>query len=98
MTDFLNKNDKQVYFNQVKGRLSELNDGEVFCNITIEVGHENPRSVNFVLKKREFDSLRKTYILGDRVTVRFYITSRFKNERWYTTATVLDVQRDFDKS
>jgi len=85
------KNDKQVYYNQIKGRIAELNDAEKYCSITLEVGHENPRKVNLVLKKPLFDEVVKSYKLNDSITLRFFLSSRYKNGRWYTMANVLDV-------
>jgi hypothetical protein len=85
------KNDKQIYFNQIKGLITELNDGEKYCSITLEVGHENTRNVNLVLKKAQFDSLCNSYKKGDKITLRFFLSSRFKNGRWYTMANVLGV-------
>ena len=49
------KNDKQLYFNQIKGSLIELNDGEKYCSITLSVGHDNRWTVNLVMKKKQFD-------------------------------------------
>lgn len=98
MSQFVNKNDRQVYFNQVKGVIEELNTGEHFCNITLRVGHENTRLVNFTIKKPYFDELCKAKKIGDKVTVRFYLSSRNKNNRWYTMANVLDVLADEDFS
>jgi hypothetical protein len=91
MTQFINKNDRQVYFNQIKGAIEELNPGEAFCSITLRVGHENTRLVNFTIKKPYFNELSKAKKIGDKVTVRFYLSSKYKNNRWYTMANVLDV-------
>jgi len=88
------KNDKQLFFNQVKGIIEEMNDGEQFCNITLKLGHENSRNVNLVIKKPQFEPILKKYNVGDKVCVRFYISSRKKHDRWYTTATILDVHSD----
>lgn len=89
------KNDKQLYFNQIKGTLTELNDGEKYCSITLSVGHDNRRTVNLVMKKKQFDLLviEKGLDLKDKVSARFYVSSRFKNGRWYTMANTLDVAR-----
>ena len=87
-----NRNDKQVNFNQIKGKITEKNDGEKFCSITIECGHENPRSVNFVCRKNEFDTI--PHQLGDKVCVRFYAVSRKKHERWYTTLNLLSIDKE----
>lgn len=89
-----NKNDKQVFFNRIKGIIHELNDGEKYCSITLSIGHENSRYTNLVCKKSEFDKYSVDYKLGDKVTIQFYLVSRFKAERWYTSATILDVVRD----
>ena len=50
------KNDKQLYFNQIKGDIIELNDGEQYCSITLSVGHDNTRNVNLVMKKKQYDT------------------------------------------
>lgn len=89
-----NKNEKQMHFNQVKGIISELNDGERFCSLTLDVGHENVRQVNLVMKKPQFDVIKKSFALKDKVCVRYYITSRNKNSRWYTMANVLEVNKE----
>lgn len=88
------KNDKQIFFNQIKGIIEELNNGEKFCSITLKIGHENSRHVNLVMKSPQFQSINEKFKLGDKVCVRFYISSRNKHDRWYTTATVLDVHYD----
>lgn len=98
MTEFSNKNDKQIHFNQIKGMIDELNDGEKYCNVTLKVGHENPRYVNLVCKKNEFDRITESHGLGDKVAIRFYLTSRKKQDKWYTTATILDVHKDVEKN
>lgn len=86
-----NKNDKQLNFNKIKGTLTELNDGERFCSITLIVGHENTRQVNLVCKKSEFEGIKSKFSIGDKLFVKFYLTSRFKNDRWYTMANTLSV-------
>jgi len=94
MTETQIKNDKQLFFNQIRGIIHELNDGEEFCSLTLSVGHENNRHVNLVSKKPIYDQLIHNYKIGEKVCVRFYISSRKKHERWYTTATILDIQRE----
>ena len=89
-----NKNDKQTHFNQVRGVLSEINDGDRFCNITLDVGHENIRQVNLVMKKTQFDSMLSAYKIGDKISVRYYIVSRKKFGRWYTMGNVLEIFKD----
>jgi len=95
MTDF-NKNDKQHHFNQIKGIIREINEGDKFCNFTLDVGHENIRQVNLVTKKSQFTTVLNGNKIGDKVSARFYITSRKKDERWYTTANVLAFEKSTD--
>jgi len=85
------KSDKQIYFNQVKGIIDELNDSDTFCNITISVGHDRTRQVNLVLKKEMFLEIQKKYAVGDWIGFKFFLSSRFKHGRWYTMANILEV-------
>lgn len=91
MQNSFNKNDRQHYFNQVRGIITEFNDGDSFCSLTLNVGHENTRFVNLVSKKNEFDKIKSKYNIGDKVTIRFYLTSKNKFGRWYTTPNILEV-------
>jgi len=94
MNDTINKNSKQLFFNQVRGVIEELNDGEEFCNVTLKVGHENNRNVNLVLRKKHFEELVNDVVIGDKVSARFYVASRKKHDRWYTTANLLEMQKE----
>lgn len=94
MEGFINKNEKQVYFNQIKGVVHEIQEGDKFVNITLVVGHENSRFVTFVSKVTEFQKFKHLLVLDNKVNIRFYLTSRKKNDRWYTSASVLDVQKE----
>ena len=85
------KSDKQIYFNQVKGVISEFNDSDTFCNITLSVGHERPRTVNLIAKKELFNEIRNNYELGSFIGFKFFLSSRFKHGRWYTMANILEV-------
>lgn len=87
------KNQLQLYFNQVKGEIIEINRDELFSNLTIKVGHQNSRLVNLVSKTPLFEQVMKNYKLGDFVVVKYYLSSKKKNDRYYTTATILDVQK-----
>jgi Domain of unknown function (DUF3127) len=91
---FENKNDKQLYFNQVKGSIKEICIDEKFCNVVILAGHENPRDVSFVCKTYEYKERFSHLKIGDKVSIKFYLTSRFKNGRWYTNANALDITED----
>jgi len=93
-----NKNEKQHNFNQIKGVITELNDGDKFCSLTLMVGHENPRPVNLVIKKLVFDSYKELHRVGDKVLVKFYLSSRNKpshdeKPRWGTMANVLQIDK-----
>ena len=93
-TEDFNKNEKQLNFNKIKGTITEFNDGEKFCSLTLNVGHENIRQVNLVIKKIGFDAIKSKFQIGQKVFVKFYLTSRFKNGRWYTMANVLTVENE----
>lgn len=86
------RNDKQIYYNQVKGVVTEINDGSQYCSITLDVGHENIRSVNLSMKKIQFNELCSGLNLGDKILAKFYVVSRKKDSRWYTSANILDVE------
>ena len=47
------------------------------------------------MKKKQYDTqITTTGIkIKDKVTARFYVSSRFKNGRWYTMANTLDVAK-----
>jgi hypothetical protein len=87
------KNQLQLYFNQVKGEIIEIVYDEKYSNLTIRVGHENSRLVNFVAKSPFFKDIVKDFQIGDKIIAKYYISSKKKNERYYTTASLLDVQK-----
>ena len=91
MENFINKNEKQLFFSQVKGIVEEINDAEKYCSITIRVGHEVTRCVNLMVKKVQFDAIKTKLNLGDKITAKYYITSKKKNDRWFTTANALEI-------
>jgi hypothetical protein len=88
------KNQMQLYFNQVKGKIIEINFDELYSNVTISVGHNNSRQVNFVAKTPLFKKLMEGFNVGDKVTAKFYLSSNKKNDRYYTTATILDIKKE----
>jgi hypothetical protein len=94
MENTIIKNDKQIFFNQVKGIIEEMNTADDFCNIVLKVGHDNTRNISFVTKKQRFDELSDDFELNDKVVIKYYLSSRKKHDRWYTTATILDIQKD----
>ena len=85
------KSDKQIYFNQVKGVIDELNDSDTFCNITLSVGHDRTRQVNLVAKKELFKEIQGKYEVGQWIGFKFFLYSRYKHGRWYTMANILEV-------
>ena len=87
--EFDNRNEKQVYFNQVKGVVTEINEGEVFCSLTLNVGHEKKRYVNFVFKRDMLDSIKENIQIEDKVCVKYYLASYNKYEKWKTLAHLL---------
>jgi hypothetical protein len=87
------KNDKQVFFNQIKGIIHEIIEEEKFSTIALSLGHENLRFAAFVHKTSLFQKYKEDLNLGDKVCVKFYISSRKKHDRWYTTSTVLEIQK-----
>jgi hypothetical protein len=89
-----NKNDKQVYFNQIKGVIAELNDAEEFCSVTIKCGHEKPRDVNLSTKKEQFDIIKKKFSIGDKVVCKYYPVSKKKHARWYDSLILMSISFD----
>lgn len=89
-----NKNNRQMHFNQIKGYLVEMNAGDKFCNITLNVGHENVRQVNLIVKKEVFNSITSNFNINDKVVARYYITSRKKFDKWHTMAYLLGIEQD----
>lgn len=88
-----NKNELQKDFNQIKGIVTELNDAEKYCSITLEVGHENCRSVNLAVRKVEFDKMLYTIKISDKVCCRFFPVSNRKPDRWHTHLNLLSCER-----
>jgi hypothetical protein len=87
------KNEKQVFFNQIRGEIFEINEEDKFSNVVLSLGHENLRHASFVTKTELFETYKDNINIGDKVMIRFYISSRKKHDRWYTTATILDIQK-----
>jgi hypothetical protein len=88
-----NKNDRQFNFNQIRGIIKEISGSEeLYPNLTIEVGHENKRLVNFLFKRVDYKRIVDNYALNSLVIIKFYIASRKKNDRWYTSANILAIE------
>ena len=88
------KNDKQIYYNQIKGEIKEINICEDYSSVTLVVGRENYRNVNLSCKTQFFKEMISKYSLGDKIVCHFYIASNKKNDRWFTTATLLSIIMD----
>jgi hypothetical protein len=91
--DNFNKNEKQLFFNQLKGCISEIDYGDMFSNLTLQIGHENVRYASFCMKTSLFVEIIEGFKIDDKVIVKYYITSNKKNGRWYTTATLLTINK-----
>jgi len=88
------KNERQTIFNQIKGEITEVNRGDEFSSITLVVGRTNVRHVNLSCKTPQFDLMIKNFSSGDKIIAQFYISSNKKNDRWYTTGTLLSITMD----
>lgn len=86
-----NKNEKQLIFNSIKGTIIEIEQGEVFSCITIQVGHENTRLVNLTSKTKDFKEIINGFNINDKVFCRFFVTSRRKNDKWYNNINLLSI-------
>lgn len=92
--EFENNNDKQVHFNQIKGTIKDISIGNSFGSITLEVGHEKKRFVNMVYKKEIHDDIYSNYLIGDKITAKFYISSYDKFGKWKTLAHLLSIEKN----
>lgn len=95
LTTSLIKNPLQQLFNEIKGEIIEINIEEKFSNITLQVGKENSRIVNLTGKTIQVMKLMEGLKLNDRVIAKFYISSHKKNDRYYTNATILELNKLF---
>ena len=82
---------KQVYYNRVKGSISHINDTENFPSVTITVGHSKTRHINILLKKDKLKEITDSYDVGDDIGIAFFVSSRFKHDRWYTNVNCLEI-------
>ena len=93
-TESFNRNEKQQFFSKIKGVLKEKNISEKYSSITLEVGHEKPRPVNLIIKNSILDDIEPFLVIGDKISVAYYITSRKMKDGWFTTANVLNVEKN----
>ena len=83
---------KQVYYNRIRGYLHEINDGEDFSSVTLNVGHNAKRTVNVLCKKDKINLIKETFKVGDEICISFFVSSRFKHDRWYTNINCLKIE------
>lgn len=88
------KNEKQIFFNQVKGEIIEIEISDEYSSVTLTVGRDNKRKVNLAGKTVFFNEFINKFRISDKVVAQFYISSNKKNDRWYTTATLLSMNMD----
>ena len=91
MNDLINTK-VQAIFNEIKGTIVELDKHELFSNITLSVGNHNKRKANLVCKTILYDKIiENQFKVGDKVKIRFFLSSSKKHDRWYTNANILEV-------
>tara|TARA_R110001599_G_scaffold221468_4_gene420135 strand:- start:1313 stop:1582 length:270 start_codon:yes stop_codon:yes gene_type:complete len=83
---------KQVYYNRIKGFLSEINDADNFSSVTLNVGHETTRTVNVLCRKDKIEIIKNDFKIGDEICISFFVSSRFKHDRWYTNINCLKIE------
>jgi hypothetical protein len=91
--NFENKNEKQLNFNQIKGIVTEINEGEIFSSITLSVGHETKRYINVVFKTTILDSIKSKVQIEDKVSVKYYLASYNNFSKWKTLAHLLFIDK-----
>ena len=82
---------KQVYFNQIKGTIYEINNTPEFPSIVLTAGHEITRFVNISFKHDLIQEVLINYKIGDTISIKFFVSSRFKHKRWYTMINALEI-------
>ena len=87
---------KQVYYNQVKGKIIQINDSIDFPSVTLQVGHSRTRNINILFKREQLNDFQQEFNLDDEVTIMFFVSSRFKHERWYTNVNCIEYQKKTD--
>lgn len=97
-----NKNENQKIFNEIIGDVTELNDAEEFCSITLIIGKNRHREANFCIKKLEYDiAINNGLAVGDKVKILFFPSSkRDKNnsQRFYNNNNIIGIERlNFNK-
>ena len=86
---------KQVYYNRIKGNIAEINDSKDFSSVTISVGHSSKRNVNVLCRQDKIDIIKNEYKIGEEICISFFVSSRFKHNRWYTNVNCLKIENKF---
>lgn len=81
----------QSNFNQIKGIVHEVAEHDEFPSVTLEVGHNTRRFVNFYIKRSYYDTILDMLSIGSKIVVTYFLSSRSKHGRWYTMANVLRI-------
>jgi hypothetical protein len=89
------KSTAQTIFNEIKGEICEIGNSEHgWSSITLAVGHSNTRHVNLCCKDNFYnEQIKGLYDVGNKVLVKFYLSSRKKHERWYTNVNILSIHK-----
>lgn len=82
---------KQVYFNQIKGEITEIIATDNFPSVVLEVGHDSKRFVNVNMKPDLIQDVQEKYKVGDKIGFYFFVSSRFKHNRWYSMINGLKI-------
>ena len=81
----------QSNFNQIKGIVYEVLEHDEFPSVTLEIGHNTKRYANFFIKRHYYDTIINMLVVGSKVVVTYFLSSRKKHGRWYTMANVLRI-------
>ena len=84
---------EQKTFNELIGRLYDIIHGENYTTVVLHVGKSNPRIVALAAKNEAFEQMCKQnpININQVVKVKFYISSREANNRYYTNAHILEI-------
>lgn len=84
----------QKTFNEIIGRIYEIIHGDSFSTVVLHVGKTNPRTVALSCKNELFSELCKNspVNLNQLVKMKFYISSREANGRYYTNAHFIQIE------
>jgi outer membrane cobalamin receptor len=90
--------DKQKNYNNVKGEIVEINNKaeNLYWSVTLSLGHDKLRKLNLCNKAERVEQILDSIQakVGDRVTALFFVSSAFKNDKYYTTANLLGLEME----